>query len=254
MEKARDILTEKKKTVRAVDRALHILICFIDKHELSLTEISRKVGLNKSTVYRLLSSLEGKGFLQRNEETEKYRLGFRIWELSTNLTREDDPAVLFKPEMERLRDGLGETISLYVRDGHERIRVQAVESNETIRRVAPVGARLPLYVGASSKVLVAYADAQTQREIMEDPAWPDSIDRQWYRKQLKDIQDRGYATSLEEREAGTSAVAAPVFSRSGRLISALSVSGPASRFTLQTMKSIAPEVIEGAEKMGKMLQ
>lgn len=110
-----------------------------------MTEIAERTGLNKSTVFRLLATLESKGFVKRDPDTEKYQLGFRIWELSAHLNRSKDPAVLFLPEMERLRDELDETVSLYVYDGIERIRIQAVESNQAIRRVAPVGVgcRLP---------------------------------------------------------------------------------------------------------------
>ena len=87
-------MEDKKFTVRAAERALDILLCFTEKREWSLTEIAQHTGLNKSTVYRLLVTLEGKGFLRRNPETEKYRLGFRIWELSANLSQSDDPAVV----------------------------------------------------------------------------------------------------------------------------------------------------------------
>lgn len=246
-------MEEKKTTVRAAERALDILLCFIDQSELSLTEIARHTSLNKSTVYRLLGTLEGKGFLMRNPETDKYRLGFRIWELSANLTQSGDPAVLFLPEMERLRDVIGETVSLYIRDGNERIRVQTAESTQTIRRVAPVGVRMPLAVGASSKVLVAYADQEIVRQVVNDPQWPDWVDRNHFLEQLKEIRRKGYATSVEEREPGTSAVAAPIFDRSGRIIAALAVSGPVSRLTQDEMERFVPQVMEAAERMGKMM-
>lgn len=246
-------MEEKKTTVRAAERALDILLCFIKKSELSLTEIARLTSLNKSTVYRLLGTLEGKGFLIRNQETDKYRLGFRIWELSANLTQSGDPAVLFLPEMERLRDAVGETVSLYVRDGIERIRVQTAESKQTIRRVAPVGMRMSLAVGASSKVLVAYAEEQVQKELLQNIEWPDSVDRASYIAQLKEIRQKGYATSIEEREPGTSAVAVPVFNRSGEIIAALAVSGPVGRLTEDQMIRFLPQVMEAAERMGKMI-
>lgn len=245
---------EDKKTVRAVERALDILLCFTEESEFTLTEISVRVSLNKSTVYRLLASLEGKGFLIRDSNTDKYRLGFRIWELSANLVRDDDPAMLFLSEMERLRDLLGETISLYVRDGRERIRIQAVESKHPIRRVAPIGIRLPLAVGASSKVLVAFADDSMKEYILQDPLWPNSVNRESFLQQLEVIHQKGYATSVEEREQGTSAVATPIFNRHGQVMAALSVSGPATRFTLKKMDEIAPIIQDAAKRMGKMLK
>lgn len=244
---------EGKKTVRAAERALDILLCFTKQKEISLTEIARMTELNKSTVFRLLATLEEKGFLIRNSETEKYKLGLRIWELTANLSRTDDPALLFLPEMEKLRDELEETVSLYIRDGCERIRVQAVESLQAIRRVAPLGARMPLAVGASSKILVAFADPQEQQAILEDDSWPNSVDREQYRRQLNEIHRLGYATSVEEREAGTSAVSVPILDHSGRIVAALAVSGPVARLTLDRMKKVVPQVLKAAERMEKMM-
>ncbi len=201
-------MEESKLTVRSVERALDILLCFTDASDLSLTEISTKVSLHKSTVHRLLASLEGKGFVTRDASSERYRLGLRIWELSANLSQSDDMTLLLLPEMERLRDQLGETISLYVRDGKERVRIQAVQSTQPIRRVAPVGVRLPLYVGASSKVLVAFAEDSVRQLIMSDPGWPAGLDRPQFISQLEETRKLGYAISIEEREPGAAAIAA----------------------------------------------
>lgn len=247
-------MEEGKLTVRAVERALDILLCFTEAEDLNLTEIAGRVGLHKSTVHRLLASLEGKGFIIRNPASDRYRLGFRIWELSANLTHSDDPALILLPELERLRDQVGETVSLYVRDGMERVRVQAVQSNQAIRRVAPIGARLPLYVGASSKILVAFADAAEQRELLNDPAWPQAVSPTAYLEQLEEVKALGYATSVEEREPGAAAVAAPIFGRGQRLVAALAVSGPSNRLTVEMMKEHAPLLMEAARRMGKMLK
>jgi IclR family transcriptional regulator, KDG regulon repressor len=205
-------------------------------------------------VHRLLATLENKGFLIRDAQTEKYRLGFRIWELSANLTHSDDPATVLLPEMERLRDLVGETISLYVRDGNERIRIQAVQSNQPIRRVAPIGARMPLFVGASSKVLVAYAEPEVLQAVLNDPNWPDSIDREAYLEQLEQIRAQGFATSVEERELGAAAVAAPIFNRNGKLVAAIAASGPSNRLTPEKMREFARPIMEAAYRMGKMMK
>lgn len=242
-----------KNTVRAVERALDILLCFTQASSLGMTEIATRVGLHKSTVHRLLASLEHKGFVIRDPSTEKYRLGFRIWELSAQLTQSDDPAVILLPEMERLRDQVGETVSLYVRDGIERIRIQTVQSNQAIRRVAPIGARHPLFVGASSKVLIAYLDASEREHIMQALPWPEELDREAFSRQLDEIQQQGYATSVEEREVGAAAVAAPLFSRTGKLYAALSLSGPSSRFTEDVVPQYAEYVMEAAKRMSKMI-
>lgn len=247
-------MDDGKMTVRAVERALDIMLCFTEEGELSLTEIAAKVGLHKSTVHRLLASLEGKGFILRSPSTEKYRLGFRLWELAANLSQSDDPEVVLLPEMEHLRDELGETVSLYVRDGLERVRIQAVQSSQAIRRVAPVGARLPLYVGASSKVLVAFAEASVQRQVLEPENWPAGLDRELFAQQLAEVRSSGYAISIEEREVGAAAVAVPIFNRSQKLAAALAVSGPSNRLTADRMREQAPVLMEFASRMGKMLK
>ncbi|WP_256761722.1 IclR family transcriptional regulator [Cohnella sp. WQ 127256] len=247
-------MEEEKRTVRAVERALDVLMCFASGHEWGLTEIAGRVGLHKSTVHRLLATLEDKGFVTRITSTDKYRLGLSVLELSANLSRSDDPSVVLLPEMERLRDQLSETVSLYIRDRVERVRIQAVQSMQAIRRVATVGARLPLSVGASSKVLLAFAEAGVRGNVMSDTAWPVHLDREAFGKQLDDIVATGYATSYEEREPGAAAVSAPIFNRSGKLVAALSVSGPSNRLTPDRMHEFAPAIIEAAHRMGTILE
>ena len=246
-------MEDRKLTVRAVERALDILMCFTKGNELGLTEIAGQIGLHKSTVHRLLTTLEEKGFIIRDTSTDKYRLGIRVWELSTHLDHSDDPAVLLRPAMERLRDRLGETVSLYLRDGKDRLRIQAVQSNQAIRRVAQIGARMPLSVGASSKVLVAFSSEAEQDELLSDPEWSSMIDLQSYKEQLAVIRATGYATSFEEREPGAAAVAVPIMNRAGKLAAALSVSGPVTRLSAQTLDEYAPALMEAAHEMGLMI-
>ncbi|SFX17844.1 transcriptional regulator, IclR family [Thermoactinomyces sp. DSM 45891] len=246
-------MEEKKTTTRAAERALDILLCFVGKPELAMREIVEKTELSKSTVFRLLATLEAKGFVKRDADTEKYSLGFRIWELANHINRSDDPAILFLPEMERLRDDIDETVSLYVRDGLERVRIQAVESQQAIRRVAPIGARLPLSVGASSKVIVAYTEGDLLGKVLFDPMWPSGIDRDLYINQLQEIRARGYAISMEEREAGTAAISVAIHSRSGNLVAALVLSGPISRMNEEQMIRYVPRLVKAAEEMGKLV-
>ena len=243
---------EGKTTVRAVERALDILQCFAEARDLTMTEIAGRTNLNKSTVHRLLATLEERGFILRNGD--KLRLGYSVWELAANLTQVDDPSQLLLPEMERLRDQLSETVSLYVMNGNDRIRIQAVQSAQAIRRVAPVGARLPLHVGASSKILLAFSDLERQETVMADPEWPVSIDRASYMKHLEEVRALGYAVSIEEREPGAAAVSVPIFGRAHELAAALSVSGPVSRMSVNQMQEFIPHMKEAAKRMETMMR
>jgi IclR family transcriptional regulator, KDG regulon repressor len=243
---------QDKNTVRAVERALDILLCFVGaEQELGLSEIAKRVGLHKSTVHRLIASLESRGFIRKSPQTEKYRLGWSILELVRHVFQSNDLSAIVLPEMTNLRDRIEETISLYIRSGTERIRIQAVESNHPVRRVANIGHRFPLYIGASGKVLLAYSDANVLTAVFEEAA-ANSI-REELEKQLEEIRQRGYAISIEEREAGAAAVAAPVFDRNGQIIAALSVSGPVDRFTVESVQRFAQAVTDSASRLSKML-
>lgn len=247
-------MKEEKKTVRSAERALDILLCFLDSSKLSLTEIAQKTKLSKSTVFRLLATLEGKGFLERDKDSEKYHLGIRIWELASRMKHLQNPAILLLPEMERLRDQLDETVSLYLREGVERIRVQSVESHQAIRRVAPVGARMHLSVGASSKVLMAYEDQSVVRKVLKDPDWSEKIEKEAYLAQLPTIREQGYAISMEEREEGTAAISVPIFRKDKVIWGALAVSGPISRMSEERMKEMVPILQKTAQQMSEKIQ
>lgn len=119
--------------------------------------------------------------------------------------------------------------------------------------MAQIGARLPLSVGASSKVLAAYAPPEVLKELLESSGWPDYVEKDVYQEQLNDIIRLGYATSFEEREPGAAAVAVPVTGRSGNVIAALSLSGPVSRLSRDTLVEYAAVLKEAASEMGMMI-
>lgn len=245
---------EGKGTVRSVERALDILLCFTIRPSWAMTEIAGQVGLHKSTVHRMLATLEDKGFIERDAATDRYQLGLMVWELSANLADTNDQSMMWQKEMERLRDQLGETISIYVRSGVERIRIQSVQSHEPVRRVAPVGARFPLYAGASSKVLIAYEAFEEQQMIFNDKSWQleDRERMEKYQSELCEVLEQGYAVSFEERESGVAAISVPIFNREGNIIAALAVSGPSSRLTLEYMSEYAPIMQSAAKRMSMM--
>lgn len=241
-------------TVRAVERALDILLCFAKSpRELSLSEIAREVDLHKSTAHRLLLSLQSKGFVRRQAGSDKYILGWSVLELLGNVYLSDELTTLALPEMTKLRDTTGETVSLYIRSGIERIRIQAVESNEPIRNVVAIGKTYPLYIGASGKVLLAFADEAVVDEVFAREQIPPHFERDELRRQLDKIRTDGYAVSIQERDNGAAALAAPVFGRNHECVAALSISGPVSRFTKAKMNQYVDALCTAAAWLTKML-
>lgn len=246
--------TPSHLTVRAVDRALEILLCFSrTADELSLSEIAKQVGLHKSTAHRLLMSLQHKGFVRRHPHSEKYILGWSILELLNHVYPADDLATLALPEMTHLRDITGETINLFIRSGTDRIRIQAVESLEPIRNVVTIGTSVPLYAGAAGKVLLAYAEEHVLAEILNDQSFPPELQREELLSQLDKIRQDGFAISIRERDVGAAALAVPIFDLHNHCTAALSVSGPASRFTMKKMSEHIETLQRSALWMSQLL-
>lgn len=216
-----------------------------------MTQISEKVNLYKSTVHRILAALEAKGFVRQEPVTGRYHLGVKALELaSIYLTSGDVPAVAY-PEMLALRDRAQETVSLYIRDGGERVRVQRAEGHLTVRRVVGLGERLPLYLGASGKVLLAWLSPAELLALLDQIA-PPGFDRPVLEASLAQARERGWAMSIEEREEGAASVAAPVFDRSGRCVAALAISGPVSRIA-EASNHLGKLVVESARAIGLRL-
>ncbi|WDL98658.1 IclR family transcriptional regulator [Alicyclobacillus sp. ALC3] len=233
-------------TVRAVDRALDILLCFSKADGgLTLSDIARQVNLHKSTVYRLLMSLQVKGFVRKASDSDRYLLGWSVLELLSSLHQSDQLSALALPEMTRLRDAIGETVSLYVRSALERVRIQSVESRQPVRNVGTIGRRYPLYIGASGKVLLAFADSSVRDAVSSSEVLPEDLDRSEFLAQLDAIRQDGYAVSIQERDVSAAALSVPVFGRDQHIAAALSVSGPVSRFTPERMRD-SVELVRGA--------
>ena len=246
---------ERTNTVRAVERSLDILLCFTDSEEnrLGLTDIAKRVGLHKSTVHRLLASLESRGFVRRDSHSEMYQLGWRILQLASHVHHSEDISIVLLPLMIELRNFLGETISLYIREGAERIRIQAVEGTQAVRRVANIGHRFPLYIGASGKIFLAYSDPSLLEELKRNKTFPEGFSFEELSRQLSAIVEQGYAVSIQERELGAAAVAVPIFDRSHQVIAALSVSGPVDRYDDQNVAQFAKEATAFAKNMSNLI-
>jgi len=245
---------QAQATVRAVDRALDILLCFAKSQgEISLSDIAKEVNLHKSTVHRLLASLQSKGFVRRHPQSDKYVLGWSVLELLSNVYQSNDLSTLALPEMTRLRDLSGETVSLYIRRDTERIRVQAVESNEPIRNVVSIGRTYPLYIGASGKVLLAYANQAVITKVLSKEDIPSDFNHEEFSAQLDKIREDGYAISIKERDAGAAALAVPIFGSDNDCLAALAISGPVSRFTIEKMSEHIDTLKTSAAWLSKML-
>lgn len=222
------------KGVEAVDRALQILDCFApDTAELALADIARMSGLYKSTILRLLVSLERFGYIVRTEGG-RYRLGPATWRLGATYRQSFDLSEIMRPELKILSDATGETASYYIREGDSRVCLYRAEPARAIRHSITEGASMPLHQGASGKVLRAFSGHADEG----DPA----------------ITAAGHAVSLGERDAEVAAVSVPIRGAGGRLLGALAVSGLITRFGPDRLPALTAALTEAQQRLAEKIR
>jgi DNA-binding IclR family transcriptional regulator len=233
---------------RVLEKGLDCLIALAaGPPELGVTELARRLGTSKTSVHRLLKSLQGRGFVLSNPATRKYRLGPAILQLSGALLGQLDLRTLALPHLTRLRDATGETASLAVLQAGRRVHLAQVESREDLRFTLDVGTALPALVGASGKALVAFLARPTIDTLIAECGLPSlapgSItDPEEYHRQLAAVRAAGFAVSVSERYVDVVSVASPIFDHRGDVVGAVNITGPATRCTPRRAQALGAVV------------
>jgi DNA-binding IclR family transcriptional regulator len=206
--------------VGVVDKAVGVLAA-LERGPQSLADLVAVTGLSRATAHRLAVALEAHGLVRRDEDG-RFTLGLRLIGLG-HAAAEALPGWLdARPALARLQEQTGESVQLYVRDGDVRVCVESLEAPHELRTIVPVGARLPLDRGSAGRV-------------------------------LRDAAPAGWIESVEERQAGVASVSAPVVDPSGRVVAAVSVSGPVDRTTRAPGSRYGAAVAEAATRISRSL-
>ncbi|MFC7535201.1 IclR family transcriptional regulator [Actinoplanes sp. GCM10030250] len=241
--------TTDQQGVRSVQRALGILGLLTDDRPIvTVRQIVESTGLAKTTVLRLVSTLEQNGLLWAT--TGGYMAGPGLWRWAHLARRSWELPPETQRGMRELAATQRETVNLYVSRDIYRVCVAQQESPQPLRHVVRVGDELPMWAGASSKVLLRDAGPNLLDRIAKDsPHGPDhaTVMRQW----IDEATRKGYGESHGEREDGLSAVAAPVLGRSGGVVAALALSGPSIRFTPERVAEFAADLRQMAQQMSE---
>ncbi|MEW6424318.1 MAG: IclR family transcriptional regulator [Bacillota bacterium] len=246
------------ETVRSVERTCDILFAFISpKPTLSLAEISETVKLPKTTTYRILRTLEAKGLVQQNEKTHEYSLGFKIFQLGSIVINQMDLRKVALPYMKDIAAKTGEAVSLNIVQEQSRVCIERIESQGIIRYYLPIGARSPLYKGATGKVLMAFLPEDEIEEIIKTQILYNpkagNIKVDLLRKELADIRVKGYAYTVDELGVGISTVAAPIFNYLNNLVGCINISGPVSKFTSDKVDLYIELVKHASREISKLM-
>jgi IclR family acetate operon transcriptional repressor len=226
---------EQGPATRTIARAMAVLHAFdADKPELGVTELSRRVDLDKSTVYRLLSALQQGGLVAQNPETSKYHLGLGLLRLAGLAQQNLDLPRISRPYLQELADLSQETVNLSMMTADEKIiNIDGINSPHRVRNVGWIGREMPAHAVSGGKVMLAFLPQEKLEQVLARGLaglTPQTIvEPARLRAELAQIRQVGYATAQEELEEGLSAVAAPIRNHEGRPIAIISISGPSFR-------------------------
>jgi DNA-binding IclR family transcriptional regulator len=241
-----------QESVRAVDRALEILLAFAPGDDgLTVSELMRRVRLSRATLYRLLATLEQNHFLVSSGEPQRFRLGPAVarlahaWHASVNL------GAVAEPMMRRAWEETGETVALFVADGLYRLCIAEIPSPQALSFKRGVGYRERLVLGASGRVILAHMPDAAKR--LKTYAAGLKIDLKKYPQELAAIGARGYSMSRNELIQGAVAVAAPFFDGTGQVAGSIGIFGPSARLPDAQIEKFGKLLVREAKLLSSAL-
>lgn len=239
--------------ISSVGRAIEVLQV-IARHpdSLGVRDLARLLELPRSTVHRILQTLESSGAVLNVSENRLYRLGPTVVELGFLFVEKLDIRAKARPHMMGLRDLSGETVGLTVRLGDTRAYVELLESDYELRAKPRLGFPYPLYSGAPGRVILAFLpDDEIDRILgrvelvihtVHTPGSPEAV---W--QKIRQTRAEGVAHAFEETMHGLNTIAAPVFDHRNEPIGSMSISGPLSRFDKSDMDRVRPDLVRASE-------
>ncbi len=243
----------KSYRIAAVDRALSVLEILSDRGELGVTEIASELGMTKSLVFRILYTLEARGYVAKDPERSHYGLGYRAWHLADEAAKQRGLLRVAEPLMEELRDRFNESVNLVVRDGLNALVVTTRESRHSMRLFAKPGRHGPLHAGGGSMVLLAYAPMEVRQEMLagELARFTSSTitDPVELERKLIQIEAEGSHCTRDDLDDGAFSIAAPICGPNNDVVAAISVAGPVTRLTADIQNRILDGVLEIAARI-----
>lgn len=247
-------MDHKNKTVV---RSMDILNLFKDHSQLTFQEIIDLSGIPKSSVYRMLMSLEEMEFLEKGPDS-KYRLGLIFLKFGQLVLSRIDIRKLAFPIMQELHDDVGEAINLIVKQGNEAIYIEKIDTNQKVRLYTAIGRRSPLYAGACARVILSFLPESEIKSYIETvdlkPFAKGTItNKEILFKTVSEARDNGYTISYSELEDHTAAIAAPIFDHNGDIIAGLSIAGIEANYQNENIPIFASKLKKAAEEISRSI-
>jgi len=234
-------------TLSTVVTASKILEFIGSERSVTPARISRALDLTRSNVHRLLATLCELGYVEESPQ-HTYNLTFKLFELGNTVPFRKMIIDVARPSMLRLAQLTGLTVNNGILYQNQVLYVDKVEADTYLKLDRPIGSSDEIYTTSLGKVLLAFQDDDVQEAILADlkffPSTPNTItDKKVFRAELEKVRSEGYATDFQELSMDLNCVAAPVFNGEGGLCSAVSVSGPSDRFTVEELHKVVPNLM-----------
>lgn len=249
----------ERPAVQSVIHALDILDYMVScPREVGVTELARVMSIHKSTVSRLLSTLDARGYVMRNPQTRQYSLGMHLLELSRAKLDQLDLRSMARPYLESLVRDTGETAHLAIMDSDKVVYIDKVDTPQTLMMRSKVGYRIAVHCTALGKAMIAQFPEDVASSLL-DPAsmvrfTPNTItDPDALKQHLAVVRERGYAVDDEEHENGIRCVASAVKDHAGRVVGAISLSGPTLRVSRERAESLGELVCKTSRRLSMAL-
>lgn len=217
----------ERRIMQLIDRALTALTTLSRyANGLSVSELSEKLEIPMSSTHRILTSLKKNNFVIQDEETKKYRLGYKVFSLCSGIQKNNSLILAARPQMKELAKAIKKTIILCVMENEKIINLDCIENQESSMYMVKVGSEMPLYATSAGRVFAAYMNRGRVLEIFrhtkikaETPYTKTSIEALC--TELDDIREKGYAIIDEELQLGIQGVACPIFDGNGKVIAVI---------------------------------
>ncbi len=245
--------------IQSVAHALDVMEQFCEQSgELGVTELSKRLKLHKNNVFRLLATLESRGYIEQNRATENYRLGIRCLQLGQSYVQHMGLLLQAGPIMAELVRQSRETVYVAILRRGSVVPVEVVEADRPVRIVPQLGETLPLHCTAAGKAFLAFeADDELRAlvpETLQKFTERTPADRAALQQQLKTVASNGYAIDMGEHVEDVRAVAVPIRDYTRTVVSTLAVAGPAYRFQAERIdKELAPLVVKAGRELSSRL-
>jgi IclR family acetate operon transcriptional repressor len=244
--------------VAVLGKALDLLEALAEGEELGLSELSRHTNVNKSSAFRILTTLENRGYVLRLGRHRTYAPGPKLIAVSARFLSGLKLVTFARPVMEGVYAEFRETVNLGVLNDRGVLYIDILESRQGLRMAARVGTVDPLHSTALGKAILSCLPRDEIKRLMDRYEWERRTRRtittvEVFERELERIRQRGYAIDDEENEAGARCVGVPIRGRDSRPIAALSVSGPASRLSQSILGRIGKRLRTAAQKIERQM-